>query len=173
MAEEADAGAASLAAGDTSVGRVVCAGCGLAFLSAGALFLSCSCHPLFTGFEVGGQGSSPLWAVSCQVFPVTWVDVQGLHVSLAGITVAELGAACASLASSKLAVEDVLGILPSSMRRTWPSHRSRRWRSRVNMEGRPALARTSVLVILSCHVIPSMRRRQRMWKEFSLFSCRV
>ena len=57
---------------------------------------------------MGGQGSSPLWAVSCQVFPVTWVDVQGLHVSLAGITVAELGAACASLASSKLAVEDVL-----------------------------------------------------------------
>ena len=57
---------------------------------------------------MGGQGSSPLWAVSCQVFPVTWVDVQGLHVSLAGITVAELGAACASLASSKLAVEDIL-----------------------------------------------------------------
>ena len=57
---------------------------------------------------MGGQGSSPLWAVSCQVFPVTGVDVQGLHVSLAGITVAELGAACASLASSKLAVEDIL-----------------------------------------------------------------
>jgi len=57
---------------------------------------------------VCGQGSSPLRAVSCQVFPISDVDVQSLHIFLAGVTVAELRAACASLARGKLAVEDVL-----------------------------------------------------------------
>ena len=39
MAEKADAGTTNLAAGVASVGCVVCAGEGLVFLSAGALFL--------------------------------------------------------------------------------------------------------------------------------------
>ena len=107
MAKETDAGAADLAAGVASVGCVVYAGGGLAFLSAGALFLSCSCHFLLTSFEVGCQGSSPLGTVSCEVFPFPEVDVQSLHVPLAGVAVAELWAACASLAGGKLAVEDV------------------------------------------------------------------
>ena len=39
-----------------------------------------------------------------QVFPVSEVNVQSLHVSLAGFAVAELCANCAPLASGKLAV---------------------------------------------------------------------
>ena len=57
--------------------------------------------------EVLGQGGSPPRAVFCQVFPVPGVDVEGLYVSLAHITVAELRAACLSFARNKLAVEDV------------------------------------------------------------------
>ena len=64
-----------------------------------------------------------------------------------------------------------LGILPSSIRRTCPSQRSLRCRRRVNMEGRLARERTSVLGTFSSHEMPSMRRRQRIWKELSLLSC--
>ena len=73
--------------------------------------------------------AAQLRAISCQVFPISEVDVQSLHISLAGVTVAELRAAYTSLAGGKLAVEDYFGILPSSVRRTRQSHRSRRWRS--------------------------------------------
>ena len=52
--------------------------------------------------------AAQLRAISCQVFPISEVDVQSLHISLAGVTVAELQAAYTSLAGGKLAVEDVL-----------------------------------------------------------------
>ena len=39
------------------------------------------------------------------------------------------------------------------------------------MDGRLARERTSVLGTLSSHEMPSMRRRQRIWKELSLLSC--
>ena len=52
--------------------------------------------------------AAQLRAISCQVFPISEVDVQSLHISLAGVIVAELRAACASLASGKLAADDVL-----------------------------------------------------------------
>ena len=52
--------------------------------------------------------AAQLRAISCQVLPISEVDVQSLHISLAGVTVAELRAAYTSLAGGKLAVEDVL-----------------------------------------------------------------
>ena len=63
------------------------------------------------------------------------------------------------------------GILPSSIRRTWPSQRSLRCLSSVNIVERPARARTSTFGTLSLHLMWKMRRRQRIWKLFSLSSC--
>ena len=60
---------------------------------------------------------------------------------------------------------------PSGMRWTWPSQRSLRCLSSVNMLGRPARDRTSLLVTLSCHDIPRMWRRLLMWKVFRRISC--
>jgi len=64
-----------------------------------------------------------------------------------------------------------LGMRPSGMRWTWPSQRSLRCLSSVNMLSRPARDRTSVLGTSSCHDIPSMRRRLLMWKVFKRLSC--
>ena len=108
MAEKATAGTACLATSLALV-RGVNAGLELAFFSFCALFLCSSGHALFAGFEVGGEGGPPLWAVCCQFLPVPEVDVESLHVPLADIAEAELRAACSSLSSSKLAVEDILG----------------------------------------------------------------
>ena len=69
MAEEAKAGKANLAAQVTFESRVIAAW-GLAFLSAGALFLSCSGESFLTGLELSCQGGSPLGAVFSEVFPV-------------------------------------------------------------------------------------------------------
>ena len=63
------------------------------------------------------------------------------------------------------------GMRPSGMRWTWPSQRSLRCLSSVNMLGRPARDRTSLLGTLSCHDIPRMRRRLLMWKVFRRLSC--
>ena len=64
-----------------------------------------------------------------------------------------------------------LGILPSSMRWTWPSQRSLHCLRMVCMLGRPALDKTSALVTLSCQEMPRMRRRYRRWKVLSPLSC--
>ena len=64
-----------------------------------------------------------------------------------------------------------LGMRPSGMRWTWPSQRSLRCLSKVDMLGRPARDKTSVFGTLSCHEIPRMRRRLLMWKVFRRFSC--
>ena len=47
-----------------------------------------------------------------------------------------------------------------SMRRTCPSHLSRRWARRAKMDGSPAHSSTSVLGTKSCQRMPRMRRRQ-------------
>ena len=64
-----------------------------------------------------------------------------------------------------------LGMRPSSMRCTCPSQRIRRWQSMRCMLREPAFSSTAVLVILSCHVMPRIRRRQRRWKLSRRFSC--
>ena len=63
------------------------------------------------------------------------------------------------------------GMRPSGMRWTWPSQQSLRCLSSVNMLGRPARDSTSLLVTLSCHDIPRMRRRLLMWKVFRRLPC--
>ena len=67
----------------------------------------------------------------------------------------------------------VLGILPSSMRTTCLSQRMRLCFSSVYLLGIPALSRTLLFVTLSCQMMCSMRRRQRMWNALSFFSCRA
>lgn len=54
-----------------------------------------------------------------------------------------------------------LGIRPSSIRCTCRSQHNVRCRSIVNILGRFARDRTSVLGTLSCHEMPRMRRRHR------------
>ncbi|XP_067877196.1 sialin isoform X2 [Heterodontus francisci] len=58
-----------------------------------------------------------------------------------------------------------LGILPTSMWLTWPSHLKHHWLRRVYMLGMLAATRTSTLAIRSCHLMPRILRRQRRWNE--------
>ena len=62
---------------------------------------------------------------------------------------------------------------PSGMRWTWPNQRSLHCLSSVNMLGRPARDKNSVLGTLSCHDIARMRRRLLMWKVVRRLSCLV
>ena len=64
-----------------------------------------------------------------------------------------------------------LGMRPSGMRWTWPIKQSLRCLSSVNMLGRHARDRTSVLGTLSCQDIPRMRQMLLMWKVFRRLSC--
>ena len=57
-----------------------------------------------------------------------------------------------------------LGILPSSIRRTWPIHLSLRCLRRVYIVEIPALSSIVLLEILSVHEMDRMRRRHLMWK---------
>ena len=61
---------------------------------------------------MGGQGGTLLWAVCCQILQVPVDKERALIVRLACVAEAELGAACWSLAGSKLIVEDVLIAIP-------------------------------------------------------------
>ena len=64
-----------------------------------------------------------------------------------------------------------LGIRNSSMRITCPTHRSWALMSMDSMPVEFARSRTSRLVMRSCHLIPSMERRARMWKDSSFLTC--
>ena len=63
------------------------------------------------------------------------------------------------------------GILPSSMRATWPSQRSLLFARILNMLGIPARVRASSLLMCCCQEIPRIRLMHRWWKVFSLCSC--
>ena len=62
------------------------------------------------------------------------------------------------------------GMRPSFIRVTCPSHCMRLCFKRVYKLGIPAFTTTTLFVTLSCHVIPRIRLRQRMWNTFNLFS---
>ena len=69
-----------------------------------------------------------------------------------------------------------LGILASFNRLTLSSQRKRLLDSRGNRLGIPAFAKTSLLGMRSCQVVPWIFRRQRKWNLLSLRSwlvCRV
>ena len=57
-----------------------------------------------------------------------------------------------------------LGILPSSVRLTWPSQRSHLWLSKAKTQGTPDCARTSLFGTRSCQVMPKMLLRQQTWR---------
>ena len=62
------------------------------------------------------------------------------------------------------------GMRPSFIRVTCPSHRICLCFKRVYKLGIPAFSSINVLVTLSCHMIPRIRLRQRMWNTFNHFS---
>ena len=59
---------------------------------------------------------------------------------------------------------------PSSILWTWPIHHRWHWCRSVNMDGMPALKRTSLFCILSCHVIPRILWRNLKWNTWSFCS---
>ena len=60
------------------------------------------------------------------------------------------------------------GIRSSYTRLTWPSQRKPLWDSRANRLGIPAFAKTSLLGMRSCQVMPWIFPRQRTWNVLSL-----
>ena len=64
-----------------------------------------------------------------------------------------------------------LGIRHSSIRITCPTHRSWALMMVASMLVNLAWSRTSRLVMWSCHLIPRMERRARMWKSSSFLIC--
>ena len=57
------------------------------------------CQLLFSCFEVPCNGSSPLWPISCEIFPGLCVNSYSLHVTLQSISVSQLWASSASTSS--------------------------------------------------------------------------
>ena len=78
-----------------------------------------------------------------------------------------LGSAC------QLTVEKILGDPAVIHAYYMPQPTQRLCFSSVYILGIPALFRTLLFVTLSCQVMCSMRRRQRMWNALNFFSCRV
>ena len=77
---------------------------------AGLLFICYSRQSLFiTRLELFGQVACPFGAVRYKVLPAHCVDLQGLHVSLADVSTAQLWAANVSPASRQFSLEDVFG----------------------------------------------------------------
>lgn len=81
---------------------------GNARLPPGSLLIGCGQDLFFSGFQLLGEDTAPFAVDSCCIFPALCVDVQGLHVALADIFEAPLGAANSSLERGKFAVDDVL-----------------------------------------------------------------
>ena len=77
----------------------------------GSLFIGCSQDLFFSRLQLLAEDTVPSAAVSCCIFPALCVDVQGLHVTFAGIFEVQLGAANSSLARGTFAAEDVLGYM--------------------------------------------------------------
>ena len=122
------------------------------------------------------QGLSPLGPVGCQALPGLCVDVYSLHVSrFTTSRYRSCGHLVGLFPQATSLYRRSLGMQPSGMWLTWPSQWSLRCLSSVNMLGRPARDRTSVLGILSCHVhnIPRMPQRLLMWKVFRSLSFQV
>ena len=82
---------------------------GNARLPPDSLFIGCGQELFFSGLQLLAEGTAPSATVSCCIYPVLCVDVQGIHVALADIFEAQLGAANSSPTRGKFAVEDVLG----------------------------------------------------------------
>jgi hypothetical protein len=91
-----------------------------------------------------------------ETFPWLPVNFSTFHVSFARVFEAQSGR---SGSFRELPIQQILGVRPSSILWTWLSQRRRCWLSKVKMVGSPACSSKSVLGILSCHLIPSMRRR--------------
>ena len=81
----------------------------VAVLPAGPFFTCCSSQSFFTRLEPSGQGASPFGAIRCEVLPALCVDLQGLHVSLADVSKAQLWTANVSPASRQFSIEDIFG----------------------------------------------------------------
>ena len=74
-------------------------------------------------------------------------------------------------AQSKLTIEDVLGIRPSSIQHMWPGLCSLRCLSSVYIVVRLAWASTLVLGTQSLQLMPRMQQRHCVWKLFTFCSC--
>ena len=107
VAGESDAGMAVSAA--FAAGVACWSGCWGACLPLGSLFTGCGQDFFLSRLQLLVKNTAPFAAVGCYLFPVLRVDVQGFHVTLADIFVAQLGSTNASLARGKFTVEDVFG----------------------------------------------------------------
>ena len=116
------------------------------------------------------QGS-PLWSVHGSLLQLFRLDVRPLEIGFDGVFVSQLWAALVLLPIWSSPYIRRLGIRNSSMRITCPTHRSWALMSMDSMPVEFARSRTSRLVMQSCHLIPSMERRARMWKDSSFLTC--
>ncbi len=109
VADDSDTGAAVSATFAGGVARwSVCWG---ACLQLGSPFTICSTEFFLSGLPLLVENATAFAAVGCYLFPVLRVDVQGFHVSLADIFVAQL-CESASLARGEFTMENVFGYEP-------------------------------------------------------------
>ena len=115
-----------------------------------------------------------------QIFPVVWIKMLWGHVSK------RLWTAGRRTRLSRLLLlivffKNFLGMCPSSMRWTGPSHLRRRWLRRECMLGKPARDSISLLGMWYCHLMPKMCRSIAggksssgvpVWCRWSKFHCR-
>ena len=96
VAGESDMGVTVSAAFATGVG--CWSGCWGACLPLGSLYAGCGQDFLLFRLQLLVKNTAPFAAVSCYLFPVLRVDVRGFHVTLADISVPQLGLTNAYLA---------------------------------------------------------------------------
>ena len=149
-----------------------CGGVSCCFLfSPGPFFDGFVGDLLFTFLQLLMEEAALAAAVCCNIFPalgaISKAFISRLHTSL----YLSCGRPRGRLPTASSPWRMSLGILPSSMRRTWPIQRILRCLSSVYMVERLARSRTSVLGTLSFQLMPRMRRRLCRWKLISLRSC--
>ena len=116
--------------------------------------------------------ASPLCTILCNLFPWLCWYVEIFKGGFEGVLVSLLLTTMGAFSYLKFSIESFFGKRSSGILVTWPVHIKCANFRRVCTLCIPALFRTSVSGILSCHLIFRSFLRQLEWKWFSLLACR-
>ena len=125
---------------------------------------------LVVGSSFVGQGS-PLCSVLGSLLQLFRFDVTPLEIGFDGVFVSQLWAALVSLAELELSIHQA-SWYPKFLHADYMPHPSKLGLDEHGLDAVEfARSRTPRLVMRSCHLIPSMERRARMWKDSSFLTC--
>ena len=115
--------------------------------------------------------ASPLCTILCNLFPWLCWYVEVFKGGFEGVLVSLLLTTMGAFSYLKFSIFFFFGKCSSGILVIWPVHLNCANFRRVRTLCIPALFRTSVSGILSCHLIFRSFLRQLVWKWFSLLAC--